>query len=497
MLSQVEELKRSSRMSFLTSPTTKPLEWVQTAFDWGVLELKGYDGPDAWQQDILTAIGDGIYTLDQALRIAVASGHGIGKSALVSWIILWSLSTHPDTKGVVTANTEMQLKTKTWAELAKWHRLCATKDMFTFAATAIFSSDPTREKTWRIDMIPWSLVNTEAFAGLHNQGKRIILIYDEASAIPDAIWEVSEGALTDKDTQILWCCFGNPTRNTGRFRECFGRHAHRWQTRQIDSRSSRFANTKQIEEWAHDWGENSDFFRVRVRGEFPGASDSQFISSADVEAARKRTLPLDETLPKVIACDVARYGDDQTVIGMRQGRVFKILACLRSMDNVEVAERLIEQIEIERPEVTVVDADGLGAGVVDQLRHRGYRPFEFHGGAKPRNEREWFNKRTEAWADARNWLQGEVSIPDDPELAEHLTGPSYGFPGIKGAALLEKKSDMKRRGLSSPDKGDTLAMTFAVQCRRAAETAEEIAAREDGTGGLWFGSRGAATSWMR
>ena len=234
--------------------TAAPLPWVRAAFDWGKGELLDYDGPDTWQREILEDIGAGILTVDQALRIAVASGHGIGKSALVAWIILWALSTMPDTKGVVTANTEIQLKTKTWAELAKWHRLAFNSKLFTFAATAIYSSDPAHEKTWRIDMIPWSLVNTEAFAGLHNQGKRILLVYDEASAIPDAIWEVSEGALTDKDTQIMWLCFGNPTRNTGRFRECFSKFRNRWATKQIDSRTSKFANLKQLAEWACDWG---------------------------------------------------------------------------------------------------------------------------------------------------------------------------------------------------------------------------------------------------
>jgi len=465
----------------------EPLEWVRAAFDWGQGELISYDGPDLWQEDVLREIGVGVLTVDQALRLAVASGHGIGKSALVAWIILWALSTMPDTKGVVTANTEVQLKTKTWAELAKWHRLAFNRAQFTFGATAIYSSDTAHEKTWRIDMIPWSLVNTEAFAGLHNQGKRILLVYDEASAIPDAIWEVSEGALTDKATQIMWLCFGNPTRNTGRFRECFGKFRNRWSTKQIDSRTSKFANLKQIAEWSNDWGDESDFFKVRVRGEFPGASVEQFISSDDVARAQKAIVEVDKTLPKVISVDVARFGDDQTVIGLRQGRVFRILKRLTGADNVEVAEHVALAIEEHDPQAVIVDADGLGAGVVDQLRHRGYRPFEFHGGAKPTDSKSWFNKRAEVWGRMRAWLGGTVQIDNDRGLASDLTSPTYNFPGVKGQLQLEKKSDMKKRGLSSPDAGDCLAMSFSLDLRAP----EPISAEE------MFVSSNRAASWMR
>jgi len=141
------------------------------------------------------------------------------------------------------------LTTKTWPELAKWHRLCILGSAFTYTATSLYSADPAHEKTWRVDAIPWSLNNTEAFAGLHNQGRRVLVIFDEASAIADEIWEVTEGALTDADTEILWFAFGNPTRNAGRFRECFGKFRHRWATQQIDSRTVEGTNRKQLDEW--------------------------------------------------------------------------------------------------------------------------------------------------------------------------------------------------------------------------------------------------------
>ena len=163
-------------------------------------------------------------------------------------------SRHPR---VVTANTESQLRTKTWAELAKWFRLCPLlTEFFVLTATTLAARDPAHAKTWRIDAVPWTENRVEAFAGLHNQGRRILVVFDEASAIPDLIWETTEGALTDEQTEILWLVCGNPTRNNGRFRECFGRYRHRWIRRQVDSRNARLTNKQQIAQWVTDYGED-------------------------------------------------------------------------------------------------------------------------------------------------------------------------------------------------------------------------------------------------
>jgi hypothetical protein len=226
----------------------------------------------------------------QAIRVAVASGHGVGKSALVAWLILWCMATHENTRIVVTANTEAQLRTKTWPELSKWFRLMVCRHWFTLEATSLSAKDPQYAKTWRADAIPWSERNTEAFAGLHNQGNRIAIFFDEASAIADPIWEVTEGALTDANTEIMWFAFGNPTRNSGRFFECFHRQRDRWITAKVDSRSARMANQGQLAQWAQDYGEDADFFRVRVRGEFPATSIAQIIPSDDVDAAMARVV---------------------------------------------------------------------------------------------------------------------------------------------------------------------------------------------------------------
>ena len=298
-----------------------PFGFVLAAFPWELegSELEKFEGPEPWQAQLLQYIGARLkvgqshgQAMNEAIQTATACGHGVGKVALVSWLILWSLSTFADTRGVVTANTETQLKTKTWAELGKWFRLFYGREHFKFTATAVFSCSVEHEKTWRVDMVPWSERNTEAFAGLHNKGRRILLVMDEASAIPDVIWETAEGALTDSNTQIIWAVFGNPTKATGRFRECWGKHARRWKTFQVDSTTVSITNKTQFKKWIDDYGEDSDFVRVRVRGVFPRIGSMQFISGEIVAEAAGREVGVHLHDPFVIGVDVARFGDDES-----------------------------------------------------------------------------------------------------------------------------------------------------------------------------------------
>ena len=449
-----------------------PLRFVQFAFPWGEGELADHQGPDDWQVDLLKAIRDGLITAQTAVQIAVASGHGIGKSAFVAWIILWAISTFEDTRGVVTANTDTQLRTKTWPELTKWHRRCICKHWFEVTATAIYAKDPAHEKNWRIDLVPWSEKNTEAFAGLHNEGKRILLVFDEASAIPETIWNVSEGALTDENTEILWFVAGNPTRNVGRFRECFGRFKHRWITRQIDSRKARMTNKVQIAQWVKDYGEDSDFVRIRVRGVFPKAATTQFIRSDVIEAAASPDREAIAQIfdPFIIGVDAARFGDDQSVIYFRKGRDGRTHPPLkfRGIDTMQLAARVAEQWKFFNADAVFVDGGGLGAGVVDRLRQLNVPVIEVQFGSSPdrsqpgQEDVAYANKRAEMWGNMREWLKGGA-IPDDQDLKSELEGVEYGFVIRDGrdAILLEKKEDMKKRGLASPDVADALALTFA------------------------------------
>lgn len=457
-----------------------PLGFVMWAFPWGEsgTDLEYATGPETWQKRILIALGKGLLTIDEAIRIAVASGHGVGKSALVSWIVLWGFSTCADTRGVVTANTENQLKTKTWVELATWFRRFIAKDLFQLTATSLRSRDEARWETWRIDMVPWSKHNTEAFAGLHNKGRRILLVMDEASAIDDLIWEVSEGALTDLNTEIIWLAFGNPTKNKGRFRDCFagGKYANRWKTLQVDSRSVSFTNKRQIAEWAADRGEDSDFFRVRVKGEFPRVDMESFISYSLAMAAVERVVVPQPWMPLILGVDVGRFGDDPSVIYPRRGLDASSIKpdIFQGLDTMQTAARSADAFHRLGADILMVDEGGVGGGVVDRLRQLRVPVLGVQFGAKADGanlyERgiKYRNKRSEIWGEMRDWLaHGSIpnlTIPQMNEtiitLVDELIGPMYGLTE-KEEIQLERKKDMRGRGVPSPNVADALACTFA------------------------------------
>lgn len=473
-----------------------PLGYVLWAYPWGEDELSDYpNGPRAWQREFLTELGDrlraGIGKKHNVVQMAVASGHGPGKSALVAWVVDWAMKTHEDTRGVVTAGKKDQLVNKTWPELVKWQRMSIASFMVKLNATSIHSAEEGRIRTWRIDAEAWSKENTEAFQGLHNARKRIICIYDEASAVIDGIWEVTEGALTDEYTQIIWLAFGNPTKNTGRFRECFGKFKHRWWTRNIDTRKVEGINKEKIAEWQADYGEDSDWFRVRVRGEFPGASDMQFISNTIVEEARRRPAMshLNDTV--AVGVDVARFGNNKTCLTVRKGRDARTVPrrSFRGLDTNQVALKVMELVNDltamnMTPDAIFIDEGGVGGGVVDNCRRLGLDVIGVQFGGKADragtlNEvgapgEKYKNKRAEMWGAMRQWLRGGA-IEDDGDLAADLVGPEYGLNG-NDEIVLESKDDMVARGLASPDDGDALALTFAYPVHKKNIGGKSVAA---------------------
>jgi hypothetical protein len=465
----LDEKTLDELVAFLADFAHDALAFVEQVFPWDQGELHGRFGPEPWQADLLRRLGDTL-SPSQAVLEAVASGHGVGKSALVSWIILWAMSTAADTKGVVTANTETQLKTKTWAELAKWYRLFIGRDLFKFEATSLFSVDPDHAKTWRVDMVPWSERNYEAFGGLHNQGRRVFMIFDEASAIPDLIWETAEGFLSDENTERFWLAFGNPTRSIGRFRAAFD--DPRWHTTQVDARLISFTNKKQYDEWATAYGDDSDWFRVRVKGVFPRVGSMEFISSWAVAEARTRDVWPEKFEPLCIGVDVARFGDDETVLVVRKGRDARSMPAvrLRGLDTMAVAARVVELAHSLRADAVFIDGGGVGGGVVDRCRQLRLNVYDIQFGGKAdrgdlRSQGEVYaNKRAEMWGAMRAWLT-TGGIEDSDTLAAQLVAPSYGF-NARDEIQLERKEDIKKRlaahgEWSSPDWADALALTFA------------------------------------
>lgn len=474
-------LPEGALSDFAKESAYDPLKYVKAAFPWrqeGAM-LAGHQGPDTWQADLLEQIGQALTDPDEAARFAVASGHGVGKTAFAAWLILWFISTRPHPQIVVTANTSTQLATKTWRELSKWLQMSIFADTFTWTATRCYHKGA--QSTWFAAAVPWRADRPEAFAGTHET--HVLLLMDEASAIDDLIWETSEGMMTTPGS--LWVAFGNPTRATGRFRECFpgGRFAHRWHHMRVDSRQAKMADQKQIEAWITDYGMESDFVRVRVLGEFPKQAVGQFISEADIEAAEGRGATHDALQPTLIGVDVARFGDDRSVIVVRQGTQLLDVRLYREIDTVRLAGFVCEVAEQYRATplssdgygitsyasdepLLCIDGVGLGAGVVDLCKTRGYRVEDVLAGGKPQDPMHYENVRAECWAKMRDWIRTRASLdkrtPYHQELKADLLAPEYAYDD-KGRLQLERKQHMKDRGAISPDLGDAISLTFAVQ----------------------------------
>lgn len=475
----------------------EPLAFVLFAFDFGVdpaLRLVKLPAPwsdlfdsefgvEQWAAEFFDEIGravterafDGTKAVD-AIRMSTASGHGISKSATTGMLVNWIMSTRPNARGVITANTAPQLESKTWAELAKWTRRSVFAEWFTVTTgrgsmKMVHIDAP---ESWNVFGQTAAEERAESFAGLHAADSTPFYVFDEASAIPAAIWNVAEGGMTDGEPMLF--AFGNPTRTGTKFHETFNGQRHRWITRQVDSRICQLTNKSQIQQWVDDYGEDSDFVKVRVRGIFPSASSLQFISRQVVDDAMVREAPTGFEEVAVIGVDPARFGADSSVIYTRVGRDARSWAPIRlqGVDTMTLASKVAEHVNaLRRLQLRVmlnVDGGGVGGGVIDRLRSLGYDVNEVQFGARAMDPRRWANRRAEIWGLMREWL-AVGALPKDEDLATDLTSTEYGYTAAD-AILLEGKASMKARGLASPDTADALAVTFALPVPVAAFGAE-------------------------
>ena len=441
-----------------------------------------FRSPDAWACKFLDRLGeeikkrkfDGRNAVDP-IRFATSSGHGIGKSTLSAWLIKFILDTRPFSMGIATATTADQLRIKTWGELGKWHRISLTQHWFDYntgrgSMSLVNKRFPER---WRCDGQTAKEENSESFAGLHAVNSTPFYLFDEASGVPNKIYEVREGGATDGEPMRF--DFGNPTRNTGYFYEnCVGKFSKRYIVTKIDSRDVAITNKALFEEWAEDYGEDSDFFKVRVRGEFPSAGDIQFISGDDVTAAQNREVPpqsINRHAPLLIGVDVARFGDDESVIWPRVGddaRSWPIKR-MKGVDTVRLVGEIINIIrEFEKLGVKCdglfVDGGNTGGAVVDMLRGLNYDPFEVQFGAKAVDGKTYRLAMDEIWGKMKEHIKTRLVLPrrnekNSQELYDQLTQRQFGYT-LKQQIALESKTDMKARGISSPDIPDALAVTY-------------------------------------
>lgn len=458
-----------------------PLGFVLFAYPWGEPgPLANEPGPDDWQREVLAEIGREVLArgFDGAaavapIREAVASGHGIGKSVLVAWLVDWILCTRPHCKGTVTANTFTQLETKTWATIQRWTKLCICASWFTVTGDSIYHRQ--HKATWFCTAQSCREENSEAFAGQHAADSTSFYVFDEASAIPDTIWQVAEGGLTDGEPMIF--ALGNPTRSSGKFyRVTFGAEQGRWNVRSIDSRKARFTNKTQIEEWIQDYGADSDFVRVRVLGLPPRASELQFIDRGRVEdAQRRQVIPLDDE-PIIAGFDCSGGGSAWNVIRFRRGPDARSIPPIRvngekGRDRSLLVGICAELLRDNRPDrkIAMMFVDSaFGSPIVERLKGLGFKNVEEvnFGGPSPNHHQA--NQRAYMWNRTKDWLlTGAIprdDAPQEPEitrtLAAQLCAPGYHI-NRSNELVIESKAEMQKRGEASPDDGDALVLTFA------------------------------------
>ena len=380
-----------------------------------------------WGDELKRNAFDGLKSV-APIRRAVSSGHGIGKSVMVAWIVDFIMSTRPHCQGTVTANTFTQLETKTWAAIQRWTKLSLTAHWFAITSNRIYQVD--NKESWFVAPQSSKEENSEAFAGQHAADSTSFYIFDEDSAVADVIHEVAEGGLTDGEPMIF--CFGNPTRNSGHFHEaCFGRMRSRWNPTVIDSRKSRFTNKAQIAEWIEDYGEDSDFVRVRVRGLPPSASDAQFIDQGRVLDAQKRQVMVFPDEPLVAGADLAWGGGDDNVIRFRRGADARSIPPIRikgefTRDPAVLTNRLADVLSKEydgrRVAMLFLDSAGIAGAIGARLRALGHKNVQEVNFGSDSPDPKCRYMRDYMWQGMKEWLLAGA-IDNHHELEADLTGP--------------------------------------------------------------------------
>jgi hypothetical protein len=464
-------------MSRLWAPAIKdnPLAFVMYTFPWGQpgTPLEHFTGPRKWQREVLQDLAEHIKAnkgnIDfDTLRESISSGRGIGKSALVSWLTIWMLSTRIGSTTIISANSEAQLRSVTWAEITKWLAMSLNSHWFEVSATRLMPAKWLTElverdlkkgtRYWGVEGRLWSAENPDAYAGVHNYDG-VMVIFDEASGIDDAIWAVTSGFFTENTPNRFWMAFSNPRRNTGYFYETHHSKREFWRTKVVDARTVEGTDKQVYQQIIDEYGPDSAQAHVEVYGEFPNAGDDQFISSGVVDEAMAREKYKDLSAPIIIGVDPARFGADATVIAVRQGRDIVRIDRHRGDDTMTVVGHIIEAIEEFKPALVVIDEGGLGAGIVDRLKEQRYKIKGVNFGNKSAQPIMYGNKRAEMWGKMKEWLKS-ASIPKDRFLKTDLISPMM-KPDSRGTIFLESKKDMKARGLASPDAADAICVTFA------------------------------------
>ncbi len=502
-----------------------PVGFVQYAYPWGRpgTPLEHLKEPRRWQLDDFQKLAD--HTREQVARHAMglplrmwkearSSGRGPGKSAKFGMLSHWHMSTHIGSTTIVAANTESQLRTRTFPEFSVWYGSAINAHWFTLETMRIVPApwlleivrkipdegglgiDP---KYWYTQGQTWSEDNPNAFAGVHNP-YGLMLQFDEAAGIHSDVWNVAEGFFTEVNPYRFWMAASQMRNRQGRFYELFNdaRVGDGWSLRTLSTRGMEGIDQSLVDDQIKRYGPDSDFVRVEIDGLPPRTSEDQFIPWDHVRAAQQNDLFRDYGEPLILGVDPAPRG--KTSWRFRQGRNARdccgsaTFGSLYAADNVQIAEKILEMDMKFKPDFICIDF-GMGTGVIDILKRKRTigRVVEVKFGDAPHGgkDTEWGSHAIELWGKAREWLPGAMVEKDDGakgSLSHQATDRGWRWSQREeGKKILETKEDMRKRGVASPDDFDALVCTFEVNPpRRELQKGRPTPRIADGVGKSMF-----------
>lgn len=407
--------------------------------------------PDPWQADLLMAVVAG------TRRISVRAGHGVGKSSVCAWLSIWHMVTRHPQKTIMTAPTAGQLFDALFTEVKFWINKLPAPIRALFEMTSDRVVLKAAPEASFISARTSSADRPEALAGVHST--HVLLICDEASAIPEAVFESAAGSMSGESACTI--LIGNPTRNSGLFFRTHHQLSADWKTMHVSCLASPRVSADFVQQIKNTYGEASNAFRVRVLGEFALREDDTLIPAELVDAAMERDVAVNPQEPIVYGLDVARFGDDRSVLCKRKGNVVLEFKVWKGLDLMQLTGAVVNEAKIDKPEEVCIDSIGLGSGVADRLRELGYTVRDVNVSESSAMNQQAAKLRDELWLSVKEWLnQRACRLPKSDELRQELVAPTYSFLS-NGKLKVEAKADLKKRGMRSPDLADSLCITFA------------------------------------
>ena len=409
--------------------------------------------PQPWQEDFLRAVARG------ERRISVRAGHGVGKSTVCSWALIWHMVTRFPQKSVVTAPTSAQLFDALYSETKAWINKLppALKELFEVFSDRIVLKDSPESSF--ISARTSSAERPEALAGIHSE--HVLLVIDEASAVHEAVFEAAAGSMSGHAATTIM--ISNPTRNSGLFYKTHHVLASDWFRMHVSCLNSPLVSSDFVRQIKATYGEDSNAYRIRVLGEFALADDDTLIPADLVDSAIDRDIVTPEDEEIVYGVDVARYGTDRTALCKRRGNVVLEIKSWGGLDLMQTVGTVVNEAKLDNPTEICVDTIGLGSGVADRLREMGYNVVDVNVAESSAMNPNANKLRDDLWMSVKDWLGTRaVKLPKDESLRQELVAPRYTFTSL-GKIVVESKDSIRRRGMRSPDLADALCLTFAGQ----------------------------------